>query len=158
MDQGDSPSETSVFFPPNPAIIYEDRLTSVKPGHLYVPKASNQASLDAFFKLGAFFYIFLFTVENNHDIKKRIEDSLPVNLLDVLDSRLRHRSVRHKSPVAPCSLRTRGICRLGSFLVLSLSYVLYETTFNLFSSSDYNSPDLLIFRVFRWSALQQSTS
>lgn len=70
IDQGDSPSETSVFFPPNPPIIYKDRLTSVKPGHLYVPKASNQASLDAFFKLGAIFYIFQFTVANKHDIKK----------------------------------------------------------------------------------------
>ena len=100
----DSPSETSVFFPPNPAIIYEDRLTSVKPGHLYVPKASNQASRDVFFKLGAFFYIFQFTVANDHDIKKRIEDSLP-KIMDILPPKRNWRFVLVSPPGCEASVK-----------------------------------------------------
>jgi hypothetical protein len=47
------------------------------------------------------------------------------------DSRLRHRIYEVQRPVAPCSTKTRGVCYLGSFLiVLNLSYVLYERTFD----------------------------
>ncbi|KAN0123637.1 hypothetical protein V8E52_002969 [Russula decolorans] len=84
MDQDDL--ETPVCFPPKTPIIYEeDKL--VEPNHLHVtcnwlgsiehvPKARNQVALDSFFKLGAFLYIFQFTVAKDHDIIKGIEDSL----------------------------------------------------------------------------------
>jgi hypothetical protein len=41
LNQDDLPPETSIFFPPNPAIIYKDGLTSVKPNRLYILKARN---------------------------------------------------------------------------------------------------------------------
>ena len=69
--------ETPVCFPRETAITYEEgKLTSVEPNHLHVPKARSQVALDSFFKLGAFLYIFQFTVAENHDIKKGIEGSL----------------------------------------------------------------------------------
>jgi hypothetical protein len=69
-------SEISEFFPPNPAIIYEGRLTSVVPNCLHVPKARNQVALDSFVQVDPIFYIFQFTVAKNHDIKIGIKDYL----------------------------------------------------------------------------------
>ena len=78
----DSPEPEPVFFPPNTGIVYEE-LRSVEPNRLHIPKARNQVTLDSFFILGQFLYLFQFTTANNHDIKKGIEESLSslVNIL-----------------------------------------------------------------------------
>ena len=75
--------DDSVFFPPNIAIIYEDGLSSLGPSRLHVPKARNQVAFDSFFILGQILYIFQFTLANNHDIKKRLKESLS-GLLNIL--------------------------------------------------------------------------
>src|SRR6267154_1814824 len=65
------------MLPPETPITYEEgKLTSVEHNYLHVPKARIQVALDSFLKLGAFLYIFQFTVVKNHDIKKGIENSL----------------------------------------------------------------------------------
>lgn len=51
------------------------------------------------------------------------------------DSRLRHRICEVRSLIAPRSTKTRGVCYLGSFIVLILSYVLHKRTYDLLSSS-----------------------
>ena len=71
-----------VFCLHNTGFVYEE-LRSVEPNRLHAPKARNQVALDSFFILGYFLYIFQFTVANNHEIKKGIEESLSrlVNIL-----------------------------------------------------------------------------
>jgi hypothetical protein len=66
----------TVYFPPNPEIKYDSKLTLVRPNQLYVPIAKNQVGFDSFFLLDTTLYIFKFTVENGHDIKEDIKESL----------------------------------------------------------------------------------
>jgi hypothetical protein len=72
------------YFHWNFGIVYEE-LRSVEPNRLHIPKARNQVAraFDSFFILGQSLYIFQFTMANNHDIKKGIEESLSslVNIL-----------------------------------------------------------------------------
>ena len=67
MDLGES--EMSVIFPPNPAVIYQ-KLESVRPNYLHVPKASNKPAFDSFFQLDGTLYFFQFTLSDGHSIKK----------------------------------------------------------------------------------------
>jgi hypothetical protein len=89
MDQDGS----VVLFPPNIAIIYEQAgLTSGEPNRLHVPKARNQVAFDYFLKLGAFLYIMQFIMANDHDIKKRMEESF-AGLMNVLPPKMNWRFV-----------------------------------------------------------------
>jgi hypothetical protein len=112
MDQGDS--ETLVRFPPETEITYEeDKLRSVEPNHLHVPKARNQAAFDSFFKLGAFLYILQFVVAKNHGIEKCIEESLS-RLQNVLPPKANWRFVFITPP--GCEVDIKAISEVEKFL------------------------------------------
>jgi hypothetical protein len=88
-------------------------LTSVEPNHLLVPKARNQVELDSFFILGQFLYLFQFTVANNHDIKKRIEEPLP-GLLNILPPKMNWRFVSITPP--GCEVDVKATSEVEQFL------------------------------------------
>jgi hypothetical protein len=100
-----------VFFPPNTRIVYEE-LRSVEPYRLHIPKARNQIA-HSFFILGQFLYLFQFTMANNHDIKKGIEESLS-SLVNILPPKTNWRFVFISPP--GCDVDVKADSAVEKFL------------------------------------------
>ena len=111
MDLDDS--GMSVIFPPNTAIIYEGRLTLVKPNHVHVLEVRNQVALVSFLKVGQILYIFQFAIANNHDINNSMEESLS-GLLNILPPKANWRFVFITPP--GCEVDIKGTSTVEKFL------------------------------------------